>query len=120
MAQAQTRRQELQAQESASQAMSRFTFNDLATGFMPQQAQTIPQPAPPPHMLDMGTAIGPQTGLHMAAPPTSFANVPWPNVWEAMDFNDTTFVPPNDNAWLSYENFIENVYECADSIFLPR
>ncbi|KAJ6072971.1 hypothetical protein N7467_011056 [Penicillium canescens] len=120
MAQAQTRRKELQAQESASQAMSRFTFNDLAAGFMPQQAQTIPQPAPPPHMLDMGTAIGPQTGLPMAAPPTSFANVPWPNVWEAMDFNDTTFVPPNDNAWLSYENFIENVYECADSIFLPR
>jgi hypothetical protein len=26
----------------------------------------------------------------------------------------------DDTAWLSYENFIENVYDSADSIFLPR
>jgi hypothetical protein len=132
MAQARTRRKELQEQESASQAMSRFSFNEYATSYIPQQPQqphtipqqpqTIPRSAPPPNMLSMGAAIDPQTGLHMAPPPTSFANVnvPWPNVWEAMDFSDTTFVPPNDNAWLSYENFIENVYESADSIFLPR
>ncbi|OQD83589.1 hypothetical protein PENANT_c016G10563 [Penicillium antarcticum] len=120
MTQAQTRRKELQEQESASQAMSRFSFNELATGYMPQQPQAIPQSVPPPNMLGMDAAINPQTGMHMAAPPITFGNMPWANVWEAMDFNDTTFVPPNDNAWLSYENFIENVYESADSIFLPR
>ncbi|KAJ5383764.1 hypothetical protein N7517_001675 [Penicillium concentricum] len=71
--------------------------------------------------LGFREAIDEPRATQIAEVPTSFAPVPWPNVWDAMDLSDPTLrSSPDDTAWLSYENFIENVYDSVDSIFLPR
>lgn len=46
---------------------------------------------------------------------------PWPNVWDSMDFNGNGLQGSVDNvAWTNYENFIGDVYDSVDSMFLMR
>ncbi|KAJ5093866.1 hypothetical protein N7456_009727 [Penicillium angulare] len=44
----------------------------------------------------------------------------WPNVWDAMDMSGAEPSSGCDVAWASYNNFIGDVYDTADSMFLPR
>lgn len=71
--------------------------------------------------LQLEDAINQPRNTHIPKPPTSFAPVPWPNVWDAMDLSEPSRQGSSDDtAWLSYEHFLENVYDNVDSIFVPR
>jgi hypothetical protein len=118
MSKAMARRNELIDLDASCQGLTQqpqYAFSNMASDLDPQQ-----QPFTG-FSLDMGDAINQPRNSHIAEVPNSFAPVPWPNVWDAMDLSDTTLQGSSeDNAWLSYENFIENVYDSVDSIFLPR
>ncbi|KAJ5923300.1 hypothetical protein N7454_008545 [Penicillium verhagenii] len=43
----------------------------------------------------------------------------WPSVWDAMDLSSSA-TQGCDVAWASYTNFIGDVYDSVDSMFLPR
>lgn len=116
MAQAETRRQELLGPDLTSQFLSQFPFNDLSTELIPQQHESQHVPSVP---LDLGATTNRQTNPSLTEPPP-FEPMPWPNVWDAMDMSCTDLEGPIDTGWLSYESFIENVYESVDSMFLPR
>ncbi|KAJ5452943.1 Transcription factor [Penicillium cf. griseofulvum] len=119
MSQAKTRRNELLGFDPSHQTVSQYPFNGTSSGFFSNQPEHRPDLTG--FSLDLGETIDEPRDSHIAEVPTSFAPVPWPNVWDAMDFSNPTLQSNSDDtAWLSYENFIENVYDSADSIFLPR
>ncbi|CAG8932187.1 unnamed protein product [Penicillium salamii] len=118
MTQAINRRKELVQLEAAQGVVQQpqYAYSNMDSGLGPQQV--------PPFAgfsVELEDAINQPRNTHIAEVPTSFAPVPWPNVWDAMDLSDPTLQGGSDDtAWLSYENFIENVYDSVDSIFLPR
>ncbi|KAJ5899478.1 hypothetical protein N7495_004222 [Penicillium taxi] len=67
--------------------------------------------------IDMGmtVAAGQQTSPVLETT-TEFEQ--WPNFWDTMDFDATPVA--GEGAWANYENFIGDVYDSAESIFLPR
>ncbi|CAG8877567.1 unnamed protein product [Penicillium nalgiovense] len=119
MSQAKTRRNELLGLDASRQAVSQYSFDGTSSELFSKQ---------PGHQQDLANfslnlreAVGEARDSHVSEVPTSFAPVSWPNVWDAMDLSDPSLQSDSDDtAWLSYENFIENVYDSADSIFLPR
>ena len=121
MTQAKTRRNELLGADidASHQPVCQYSFDGIASGpfsKQPENQQNLTE-----FSLDFGQAVDAPRDSHVAEVPTSFAPVPWPNVWDAMDLSDPTLQSGSDDtAWLSYENFIENVYDSVDSIFLPR
>lgn len=119
MTQAMSRRKELVESDVAQGVAQQpqYAYTNMGTGYDLQQ----PQQPFAGFSLELGDAISQPRNTHIAEVPTSFAPVPWPNVWDAMDLSDPTLQGSSDDtAWLSYENFIENVYDSVDSIFLPR
>ncbi|KGO41144.1 Transcription factor, fungi [Penicillium expansum] len=120
MSQAKTRRTELLGVNVDTSHQAACPYFD-GISFGPFSKQPEPQQDPTDFSLGLREAIDAPRDSHVAEVPTSFAPVPWPNVWDAMDLRDPTLQSgSDDNAWLSYENFIENVYDSVDSIFLPR
>jgi hypothetical protein len=117
MSQAKTRRNELLGVDPSHQ-VSQYPFGSISSEIFPKQPE--PRQDLTGFSVDLGEAINQPRDPHIAEVPTSFAPVPWPNVWDAMDFSNPTLQSNDDTAWLSYENFIENVYDSADSLFLPR
>ncbi|KAJ6188492.1 hypothetical protein N7519_003400 [Penicillium mononematosum] len=119
MSQAKTRRNELLAIDPSRQAVSQYSFD--GTSSEPFSKQPEHQQDLADISLDLGDAVDEPRDSQVTEVPTSFAPVSWPNVWDAMDLSDPSLQSGSDDtAWLSYENFIENVYDSADSIFLPR
>ncbi|KAJ5959535.1 uncharacterized protein N7479_006685 [Penicillium vulpinum] len=119
MSQVKTRRNELLGIDISHQAGSQYPFDGISSGLCSKQPAH--QQGLTNFSLDLREAVNEPRNSHIAEVPTSFAPVPWPNVWDAMDLSDPTLQNSSDDtAWLSYENFIENVYDSVDSIFLPR
>ncbi|CAI7619503.1 unnamed protein product [Penicillium discolor] len=121
MTQAKTRRNELLGADvdASHRPMCQYSFGGIASGPFSKQPET--QQNLTNFSLDFGQAVDAPRDSHVAEVPTSFSPMPWPNVWDAMDLSDPTLQSGSDDtAWLSYENFIENVYDSVDSIFLPR
>jgi hypothetical protein len=59
--------------------------------------------------------------LDPAVMPPNILLEPWPNVWDSMDFSANNLPGSVDNvAWMNYENFIGDVYDSVDSMFLSR
>ena len=67
-------------------------------------------------------AAGQQLDPAITMTSTSFTLEPWPSVWDQMDFMAHTGIQPqvDDMAWLNYENFMGDVYDSVDCMFLPR
>ncbi|CAI7644401.1 unnamed protein product [Penicillium glandicola] len=121
MSQAKTRKNELLGTDASRQAGSQYSFDGMSSELFSKQPE--PQQDLTDFSLDLGEAVDQPPDAHVAEVPTSFAPVPvpWPNVWDAMDLSNPTMQSSSDDtAWLSYENFIENIYDNVDSIFLPR
>ncbi|KGO69247.1 Transcription factor, fungi [Penicillium italicum] len=121
MSQAKTRRNELLGVDvnASHQAVCPYSFDGISSGIFSNLPE--PQPNLTNVSLDLIEAVDAPRDSHLAEVPTSFAPVPWPNVWDSMDFSDQTLQSGSDDtAWLSYENFIENLHDSVDSIFLPR
>lgn len=119
MSQAKTRRNELLAIDPSRQAVSQYPFDGTSSesySKQPEHQQDLADIS-----LDLRDAVDEPLDSQVTEVPASFAPVSWPNVWDAMDLSDPSLQSGSDDtAWLSYENFIENVYDSADSIFLPR
>ncbi|KAJ5835730.1 Transcription factor [Penicillium robsamsonii] len=118
MSQAKTRRIELLGIDTSRQPVSQYHFDGMSSELLkqPELQQGLTD-----FSLGLGEAINEPQESQIAEVPTSFAPVPWPNVWDAMDLSNPALQSNSDDtAWLSYENFIENVYDSVDSIFLPR
>lgn len=118
MAQARARRNELLGAGLLHQGAPQYSFEGMASEH--SRYTEVQQPLTNVS-LHIGEATHQTQDTHDAGVPASVAPVPWPNVWDAMDLSDPTLQSGSDDtAWLSYENFIENIYDSADSIFLPR
>ncbi|KAI2717866.1 transcriptional regulator family: Fungal Specific TF [Penicillium roqueforti] len=116
MSQAKTQRNQLLGIDASRQE---YSFDGISPELFSEQSER--QQDLTNFSLDLREAVDGPRDSHVAEVPTSFAPVPWPNVWDAMDFSDPTLQSSSDDtAWLSYENFIDNVYDSVDSIFLPR
>ena len=121
MAQAKTRRNELLGAnaDAPHQPMCQYSFDGIASGPFSKQPENQQNVTDFP--LGLGQAVDAPRDSHVPEVPTSISPTRWPSVWDAMDLSDPTLQSGSDDtAWLSYENFIENVYDSVDSIFLPR
>ncbi|CAG8909658.1 unnamed protein product [Penicillium egyptiacum] len=119
MSQAKTLRKELLGVDASRQAVSQYPFDGMSSELFSKQPEHQHDLAD--FSLDLREAVDEPRDSHVSEVPTSFAPVPWPNVWDAMDLSEPSLQSGSDDtAWLSYENFIENVYDSVDSIFLPR
>lgn len=85
--------------------------------------------AQPPASFPMGDMTMPMTTVDQIHPVMAMPSMSmgfeseleaWPNVWDAMDLSGVEEQGGCDVAWASYTNFIGDVYDSADSIFLPR
>lgn len=65
---------------------------------------------------------GPQTEVPLPVPMPDTANdlETLPNVWDVMDFGTTGLDNTYGTSWLNYENFIDDLYENADYMWIPR
>jgi hypothetical protein len=114
MAQAKARRNELLNLDSSHHEVSQDSFEIFSN------SSEHPQPLMD-FSLNLGDDITQPLNTHIPLVPSSFTPVPWPNMWDAMDLSEATLQSGSDDtAWLNYENFLENVYDSVDSIFLPR
>ncbi|KAJ5173207.1 hypothetical protein N7492_005800 [Penicillium capsulatum] len=87
----------------------------------PPRQTTVPSQPDPTFPLGLETtmAAGQPVNPALAMPP-SFSFEAYPNVWDAMDFNNPGLDYQGDNAWLNYDSFMGDVYDSVDSMFLPR
>ncbi|KAJ6095791.1 hypothetical protein N7486_006537 [Penicillium sp. IBT 16267x] len=122
MNQALNRKHELLGSQNLNQAIGRVS---LSGGITVDPAQPVnTHPLTEFSMGDMGATMAPSEQINPPmAMPTSMGLESdfgsWPNVWDAMDL--TASGPQDcDVAWANYTNFIGDVYDSADSIFLPR
>lgn len=80
--------------------------------------------AKPPSAYPMDLAISMAAGQPMhhnlAMAPPSFSFDSYPNVWDAMDFENVGIDVQGNNAWLNYDSFVGDVYDSVDSTFLPQ
>ncbi|KAJ5129586.1 Transcription factor [Penicillium bovifimosum] len=114
MAQAKARRNELLDLDASRHQVSQGSFDVFSN--LPEHPQPLMD-----FSLNLGDNAAQPPNMHVAPVPSSFTPVPWANVWDAMDLNEATLQSGSDDtAWLNYENFLENVYDSVDSIFLPR
>lgn len=87
---------------------------------MQQPLESVPEVTP---CYDLG--IQPDLATDQFDPavimPPNIKLEPWPNVWDSMDFSANNLQGSVDNvAWTNYENFIGDVYDSVDSMFLSR
>lgn len=85
--------------------------------------QSMPIPTPPntTYPLDLTTSMTVGEPVNsMPMPPSSFSFESYPNVWDAMDLHNSWLGVQGDNAWLSFDSFMGEMYNSADSIFLPQ
>ena len=64
----------------------------------------------------------PQTEVPLPLPMSDTSNDldPLPNVWDRMDFGTTGLDNIYETSWLNYESFIDDLYENADYMWIPR
>lgn len=122
MNQASNRKQELLGSQSLNQAINQVPLCEGITGD-PTRALNA-HPLTEFSMTDMEPTMAPieQVDPSMAMPTIMGLDSDfgaWPNVWDAMDLT-CSGAQDCDVAWASYTNFIGDVYDSADSIFLPR
>jgi hypothetical protein len=91
----------------------------------PPPLQSVPEemPAPPAASYPLGLEPSMATGQldSVASMPPYVILEPWPNVWDSMDLSGTGLQGSGDNlAWTNYENFIGDVYDSVDTMFLSR
>ncbi|KAJ5671841.1 hypothetical protein N7507_000968 [Penicillium longicatenatum] len=122
MNQALNRKHELLGSQSLNQAINQVSLNGGVTVDPAQPLNT--HPLTEFSMRDMGPTMA--TSEQMSQPmamPTSMGLESdlgaWPNVWDAMDLT-ASGTQDCDVAWANYTNFIGDVYDSADSMFLPR
>jgi hypothetical protein len=121
MSQAIVRKNELIDSDASQQKLSQqpqYAFSGMSSGLDLHQHQEQPFAG---FSLELEEAINQPRNSHIAEVPTSFAPVPWTNVWDAMDLTSSNLQgSSDDNAWLSYETFMNSVYDYEHSPFLPR
>ena len=66
--------------------------------------------------------VEPQTEVPLPLPMSDTSNDldPLPNVWDRMDFGTTGLDNIYETSWLNYESFIDDLYENADYMWIPR
>ncbi|KAJ5646789.1 hypothetical protein N7490_003161 [Penicillium lividum] len=115
------RKQELLGSQSSNDAINQVSLSERMsmnpaqqlnppplTDFSLEDMGTIPHSVQMNLPIIMPTNMGLESGLEL-----------WPNVWDAMDLS-ASGAQDCDVAWANYTNFIGDVYDSADSIFLPR
>ncbi|KAJ5720865.1 uncharacterized protein N7483_008799 [Penicillium malachiteum] len=130
MNQARTRKREILGDESLTNAISQVTLEGMPLSFAAEHLNH--QNAQNPHNsvnFSLGSMEAPMVPVQQNAPVIPMAPMTmgfgsdvetWPNVWDAMDLSGTVPQGGYDVAWASYTNFIGDVYDSADSMFLPR
>ncbi|KAJ5089967.1 hypothetical protein N7532_008651 [Penicillium argentinense] len=91
----------------------------------PPPLRSVPEemPTPPAASYPLGLEPSLVTGQldAGASMPPNVMLEPWPNVWDSMDLTGTGLQGSGDNlAWTNYENFIGDVYDSVDTMFLSR
>ena len=68
------------------------------------------------------SSVEPQTEVPLPVPMSDTSNGldPLPDVWDVMDFGTTRLDNTYETSWLNYENFIDDLYENADYMWMPR
>lgn len=122
MNQALNRKHELLGSQSLNQAINQVSLGEGITVDPAQPLNT--HPLAEFSMADIGSTMAPseQVNPPMAMPMTMGLDSDfgaWPNVWDAMDLT-CSGAQDCDAAWTNYTSFIGDVYDSADSIFLPR
>lgn len=105
--------------EGLTDAIRQVSLENMPLNFTPEQMN---QQAPVDFSFNMAPVVPGDQALAM--PSLGMGLEPgvasWPNVWDAMDLTGSGPQGGCDVAWASYNNFIGDVYDSADSIFLPR
>ncbi|KAJ5537433.1 hypothetical protein N7513_010619 [Penicillium frequentans] len=122
MNQALNRKRELLGSQNLDQAISQVSLSEAITVDSARALNT--HPLTEFSMADMGPTMAPSEQINppMAMPPSMGLEADfgaWPNVWDAMDLT-VSGAQDCDVAWANYTSFIGDVYDSADSIFLPR
>ncbi|KAJ5168720.1 uncharacterized protein N7482_004314 [Penicillium canariense] len=136
MTQARAHRKQLLGSESPSETIRQTTRGGLpgmekrsAPPGSPIVAKFNRQAETPTYPADAFTlsleapniAAGQQFNPAITMASSTFTLEPWPNVWDQMDFDNTGLPLQADNhAWLNFENFMGDVYDSVDCMFLPR
>lgn len=118
MHQAQAHKREMLGSASPSEVSARQIPNPPPFHSVPEETHV---PAAPCYDLGIqpDLTVG-QFDPAVAMPPNVMLE-PWPNVWDSMDLGANNLQGPVDNvAWTNYENFIGDVYDSVDSMFLSR
>ncbi|KAJ5081671.1 hypothetical protein NUU61_009935 [Penicillium alfredii] len=124
MTQARTRKRELLGPDP-DPLVPKPTFPQFPYSVATESTPGVPQVQSTPaefSSLGLETTAAPPLDPATTMPPLPPFSVPdsWPNVWDAMDLSTSGLQPSGDTAWLNYENFIGDVYNSVDSMFLPR
>ncbi|KAJ5727322.1 hypothetical protein N7493_005142 [Penicillium malachiteum] len=130
MNQARSRKREILGEESLTNAISQVSLEGMPLSFASEHLNH--HNAQTPHntvSFPLGSMEAPMIPFQPNAPIVPMAPMTmgfgsdienWPSVWDAMDLTGTVPQGGYDVAWASYTNFIGDVYDSADSMFLPR